>query len=340
MPQRYSLPSAPAAMAPFLPLLATLLCLVCGVSVARAQTDVQLTQYWAVPTLYNPATTGDEDFVRIRGGAKMQWVGIKNAPQSFLAAGDMPFMLGKHRIGIGVNLTQESLGLFSNMALNVQASYKFKLLKGTMSVGLQGGFFTQTFKGSEIVTPDDDDYHQSTDEALPTQDLTGNTFDLAFGVHYTHKYFYASLSCLHLLQPSINMSIEGSESTESQEFYTEIPRMLYFMAGSNIPIKNTLFEVQPSLLVKSDFNSFAGEVTLRGRYNKFVSLGLGYRWNEGIVAMVGVDYKNFFLGYAYDYPLSALAKASSGSHEIVAGYRLKLDLKGKNKNRHKSIRIM
>jgi len=52
------------------------------------------------------------------------------------------------------------------------------------------------------------------------------------------------------------------------------------------------------------------------------------------------EYKNFFLGYSYEYPLSAIAKASSGSHEIVAGYQLKLDFSQKNKNRHRSIRIM
>ncbi len=41
-----------------------------------AQNDVQFTQYWAVPAYYNPGATGEIDFVRIRGGARMQWVGI------------------------------------------------------------------------------------------------------------------------------------------------------------------------------------------------------------------------------------------------------------------------
>ena len=56
--------------------------------------------------------------------------------------------------------------------------------------------------------------------------------------------------------------------------------------------------------------------------------------------MVGAEFKNFFLGYAYDYPTSAINKASSGSHELVAGYQLKLDFSGKNRNKHRSIRIM
>ena len=59
-----------------------------------------------------------------------------------------------------------------------------------------------------------------------------------------------------------------------------------------------------------------------------------------MVAMIGAEYKGFFIGYSYDYPTSAISKASSGSHEIFAGYSLKLNMSEKNKNKHKSIRIM
>lgn len=56
--------------------------------------------------------------------------------------------------------------------------------------------------------------------------------------------------------------------------------------------------------------------------------------------MVGASFRNFFIGYSFDYSTSAIARASSGSHEIVAGYQIKLDLSGKNRHRHRSIRIM
>jgi hypothetical protein len=56
--------------------------------------------------------------------------------------------------------------------------------------------------------------------------------------------------------------------------------------------------------------------------------------------MVAAEFKNFFIGYAYDYATSAIAKASSGSHELVIGYKLKLNFEDKNRNKHRSIRIM
>lgn len=96
----------------------------------------------------------------------------------------------------------------------------------------------------------------------------------------------------------------------------------------------------PSVLVKTDFTFTSAELTARARYNRFLIFGVGYRWNDAVSATIGAEYKNFFIGYAYDYPTSAIAKASSGSHEVFVGYQLKLDFSEKNRNRHKAIRIM
>ena len=306
----------------------------------QGQVDAQLSQYWAIPTYYNAGASGSSDYLRINGGARLQWLGIENAPQSFLGQVDMPLNLFGKRIGVGAGLQSETMGLFSNLNINAQFSYKIKLLKGELSIGAQVGYFEQKFKGSEVEVPDDDDYHDSSDQAIPTQDLKGGTVDISAGIFYTHKYFWVGVSGLHLLQPTVKMGLEGSESTASQEYETVVPRTLYFMGGSNIPLKNTLFELQPSLMVKTDFSVFSAEITARARYNKFLSFGVGYRWKEAVMIMAGAEYKNFFVGYAYDYPLSAIARASSGSHELLVGYKMKIDLSGKNKNKHRSIRIM
>ena len=79
-----------------------------------AQVDTQLSQYWAMPAYYNPAATGLTDFLHITAGSRLQWVGMPNAPTSFLATADMPVKVLGKRVGVGVALQQESLGLFSN----------------------------------------------------------------------------------------------------------------------------------------------------------------------------------------------------------------------------------
>ena len=307
---------------------------------ACSQSEPQLTQYWVMPAFYNAGAAGSTDFLRIRGGTRMQWVGIDGAPRSFFIQADSPLAIGRKRIGLGVQMQQESIGLFSNMLLGIQGAFKLKVLKGELSIGVQGGYFNQKFQGSEIVTPGDDDYHDPGDEALPTQDLNGSAFDLGAGIFYSRPRWWIGVSGLHLLQPTISMSLQGSENSETQEFESELGRMVYFMGGGNFPINNTLFVLEPSALVKTDFNTFTAEVTMRATYNRFLTFGLGYRWKDAVSAMIGAYYRNFFLGYSFDYPMSAIGKVSSGSHEILVGYQLKLDFSKKNKNKHRSIRIM
>lgn len=328
--------------APGLRLLLVLVCLATGLSMS-AQTDPMLTQYWAMPQYYNAGAAGSTDYVRIRAAGRLQWIGIENAPKSFIGQVDSPLKLFGKKIGLGANVTAETLGLFTNTSVGVQVAYGFKLFKGRLSVGVQPGFFLSNFKGTEVYIPDGDDYHQSTDPSIPTQDLTGNAFDLGVGLWYEHKLFNVGIGAKHLTSPKISLRKEGSSSGsggEEDEYQTEAPTMFYFNGNCNIPLKNTLFELQPSLLLQSDFKGFSGAVTMRATYSKFLQAGIGYRWNDAVSVMVGAEFKNFFLGYSYDIPVSAIGKGTSGSHELVAGYRLKLDFSGKNRNKHRSIRLM
>ncbi len=321
----------------------------CASLAAGAQTDAQLTQYFEVPSYYNPAAIATTDSIRIRVGSRLQWVGIDNAPRTFLATASMPLKLFNKRFGIGLMAQQESAGLFRNLTIGLQAGYKIKLWKGELTAALQIGFANEVFKGSDVYIPDDDDYHEGTDEAIPQTDVSGNALDLGVGVFYTHRYFWGGVSCTHVNSPTITFGDEtgsttsgsASSSGESAKNYEfQLRRTLYFMGGGNIPVKNTLFEVMPSVLVKSDFTSVRAEITGRVRYKKFLTAGVGYRYDDSVIALLGAEFKGFFIGYSFDYPTSAISKASSGSHEIILGYSLKLNLSGKNKNKHKSIRIM
>lgn len=310
---------------------------------ASAQTDVQLTQFYELPTLYNPAAIGQTDFLRIRGGGRLQWVGIDNAPKSFMLSADMPVKFLGKRFGAGVNALTESYGLYKTLAIDAQLGFKLRKWGGEFTAALNLGMYDQSFKGSEIYIPEGDDYHQDVDDALPQSDLHGTAFDLGLGLWYAHKYWQAGLSATHLMSPKITMGGEdggGSESTAGTVYEFEARRTLYFMAMGNIPLKNTLFELMPALLVKSDFTFTTAELMARARYNKFLSFGIGYRWDDAITATIAAEIKNFYIGYSFDYATSALHSASSGSHEIVAGYRLKLNMGEKNRNRHKSVRVM
>lgn len=316
---------------------------------ASAQTDQQFTQYYQVPSLCNPAAIAKTDNIHLRLGGRLQWMGIENAPRGFVLAANMPFKLINKRWGVGLVAQQESAGLFRNMTVSAQLAYKQPLLKGVLTAAVQIGYANEQFRGSEVFIPDGDDYHDSNDQAIPTTDVSGNALDLGAGVEFTHKYFWVGVGGMHLNAPTIGLGddngtsgtigdAEGGPSINKYEY--QLRRTLYFMAGGNIPIKNTLFEVMPSVLVKSDFTFTGVEVTALMRYKKLFSFGVGYRHDDAVSAIIGAEYKGFYAGYSYDYPISSISKASSGSHELVLGYSFKLNFSKTNQYKHKSIRIM
>ena len=189
----------------------TILAIVANVNIATAQVDAQFTQYWAVPSYYNPAATGRTDFIDVHAIGRLQWVGVDNAPSSFTGLADMPFKFLEKRFGAGVVIHQESAGLYNTLNVGAQLAYKKKnFFKGELSIGLQLGMFNETFKGSDVILPGDDDYHEGTDEAIPTNDITGTAIDINLGVFYTHKLFWAGASVMHVTSPKIMLSEESS----------------------------------------------------------------------------------------------------------------------------------
>lgn len=324
-------------------LVVTILLILSAVSAMMAQHDAALAQYYEVPSYFNPSAIGSTDFVRIRAGARLQWLGIEGAPRSFIGLADSPFKIGTQRIAAGINVWQESIGLYKSLNIGAQVAYKLKKWGGMWSFGIQPGFYDQSFKGSEVRLPDDDEFHQGSDDAIPTTDIHGTAFDIAAGIWYEHPRFYAGVSCTHITSPTVALEAEnaagGSESSD-RRYEFSAPRTLYFTAGCNIPVKNTLFDIAPSVLVMSDFTFTTAEITARARYRRMFSVGIGYRWNDAVIATLAAEIKNFYIGYSYEYATSAIHSASSGSHEVFVGYSLKLDLSDKNLNRHKSVRIM
>ena len=68
------------------------------------------------------------------------------------------------------------------------------------------------------------------------------------------------------------------------------------MAGGNIPLSATLFELLPSVIMKSDFDRLRGELTGRLRYKKLISLGVGYRFDDAVVLTLAAEIQGFFIG--------------------------------------------
>ena len=295
-----------------------------------AQNDPQSSMYWAVPTLYNPAAVGCDSAIHISAFNRMQWVGVKNAPQTFFAAVDMPFKFKNVRNGAGLSVMNDKAGLFNTTQLGAQYSYSQNLWEGRLALGLQAGMVNQSFAGGDVYIPDGDAWDPSAD-GLPTGDVSAMTFDCGFGAWYERQWLYAGFGIQHLSEGTINLD---------EYAYSELTRTYFFNVGGNIPIRRTLFIVQPSILVKTTMQAVQTDYTLRATYDHKFWGGVTYRPGDAVVMMVGADVGNIRLGYAYDIGISPLAKASNGSHELMVTYSYKIDLDKQKQHSHKSIRIL
>jgi hypothetical protein len=145
----------------------------------------------------------------------------------------------------------------------------------------------------------------------------------------------------------------------------DIPRSYYFTAGCNIPLKDPLLELRPSILLKTTElsslyigadslvtagrpNTFKGmlrqtqvDVSLRMVYNRMLWGGLSWRKGESMILLIGGKFKMVEVGYAYDIPVfSDLIRATSGSHELFIKYVVDMNFKRGLKGKHKSVRIL
>lgn len=305
------------------------LCCTCA-GIVRAQYDARLSQYFMAKPYYNPAVAGATEDLNILALARLEWVGMSGAPMSFFVTSDMPLNIGKTQHGIGLAVYTESIGLFMNTHVGAQYAYKHKLFGGVISGGLQIGLVNQSFDGSKVEMVESE-FHQETDAAIPTEQVSGMGLDMNFGIYYNHKRFYAGFGMTHLTQPELQLD---------ENAYTYIGRSFNLMGGYNIQLRNPLIELQPSVFLLTDMQSFHVDITARLEYNKMFNGGISYRVNESVGVMFGVKIGRFQAGYAYDFPITALGRASSGSHELCLRYAMKLNKTKTGKNRHKSVRIL
>lgn len=294
---------------------------------AVAQYDPSFSHYWALETAYNPAAAGKQDKLNIMAAYNMSMVGFEHNPRTIFATADMPFYFAGAYHGVGAQLMNDDIGAFSHKKFSVIYAYKQKLFGGTLSIGLQPGFLSETLNGSKL------DFEESSDEALPTSDVTGTAFDLSAGLYYQRKWWYLGAAVQHAMSPKVELG-------ETNEL--DVDRTYYLMAGCNIRFRNPFLSIQPSVMGRSDGVGYRADITVRMTYThegKVMYAGVGYSPTNSVSVYVGGTFHGIMLGYSYEMYTTALS-IGNGSHELYVGYQTDINLFKKGRNRHQSVRIL
>ena len=293
-----------------------------------AQYDAHFTHYWKMQNFYNPAGAGFEKKMAIYAAYSNQMTGFEGNPKTMLINIDapIPFIKSDHNLGLGI--LNDDIGLFSNQRLYLNYAYGFKLFKGRFVIGAQIGLVNSSFESKEI-----DFGGESNDPAFPSGNADGNNLDLGAGILYQHKYFNVGISAFHLNAPLVELG----EKNEIQ-----IDPCLNFMAGGNIPLKNPLLSIQPSLMVMTDFVSWRADISAKATYSydeKDFFGGITYSPMASVAFVLGMEMMNISLSYGYELFTSGVG-AANGNHDIFIGYKVDLGTFKKGKNKHNSIRIL
>lgn len=293
-----------------------------------AQFEAHFTQYWDLKGYYNPAWAGQNEKVNITGTYSMQLLGFKRAPKSMYFGMDMPFMFLNKKHGAGLSFFNEAIGLFRNQNAGIQYSFKTNIKKGKLAAGVQFGNVSVSFDPTHINLGDEED-----DEAFPDTKESGSSLDLGVGIFYSHPKYYLGVSGQHLTAPRISLG-------EKSEF--KIDPVVYLTGGYNIQTRNPLISIQPSFQFQSDFDATRLDLAARlfYTYNDLIlNGGVVYSYDTSAAICIGATIKGITVGYAYEYFTSKIS-AANGSHDLLISYSTTINFSKKNKNKHKSIRIL
>ncbi|MCD6068519.1 MAG: Bacteroidetes-specific putative rane protein [Bacteroidetes bacterium] len=275
-----------------------------------AQQLPQYTQYMLNDFVMNPAIAGKgKDYWDCRSNNRYQWKGITDAPRTYILSAHGPFK--NRKMGIGGTLFTDIVGPTRRVGFNMAYSYHLKLNdKYQLNLGLSAGILQYSVDGHKLLLHDNDDL------ILVTQYRSAITPDFGAGIYLHSDKLFVSVSVPQFYEAQVKL--DGiTHSTLSR-----IRPHLYTLAGYTFDIGED-FQVEPSVLVKYlQPTPVKVDVGVRGIYQKKIWLGLSYRTNDAISAMLGYMHNNWLMvGYSYDYTTTNLQKYSSGTHEITLGLR-------------------
>lgn len=301
--------------------------LLLATSRAGAQYDVSFSHYWDLEPYFNPGAVGKQQKLNIAAAYAMSFAGFENNPRSMYVGADMPLYFLKNYHGVGLSLLNDQIGLFTHQRLAVQYAYKHRLFDGMLSAGVQLGLLSEGFDGSKV------DVEDSGDPALATSDVNGSAFDVGFGLYYSRGPWYVGVSAQHITSPLVALG----ETSELQ-----IDPTFYLTGGYNIKLRNPFLTIHPSVLVRTDGVEWRGDVSGRLVYTndkKVMYGGVSYSPTNSVTVLVGGSFHGVHIGYSYEVYTSGIS-IGNGSHELIIGYQMDVNLFKKGRNKHKSVRIL
>lgn len=280
---------------------------ICLISlVSYSQQTPQRNLYGYNKYAINPAYAGANGCTEIHFSHLNQWVKVEGAPLTSMISANG--LVGKS-LGVGGQILVDQIGMIQQVSAMGTASYGFTIAKThNLRVGASFGYNQYRIDASDAIAFD------SGDPIIDGGQQAGGTINTNIGLLYQWKNLEVSLGSQQLIQSTTNMSLAGVDG------YGLRRHMNAYIAYNQKLGANWM--LTPSIYTKGTNNGYQIDLNADAVYKRYIFGGLGFRTGVGLIARAGIQIQDlFFIGYAYETPMSNIASYSSGSHEVILGIK-------------------
>lgn len=280
---------------------------------ANAQQVPLLDQYYINPVVYNPAASGATGLFNAYLMRNQKFMDFDGGQVTHVFTADAALNDGK--FGIGLNLTNDDVGIFNSTQALLSYAYRLKIAdQHNIRFGVSAGISDFRTNMSQIVANSNDPY-------LINSSFKNSEFMANLGVYYTYKNLLVGVTIPQLLNNSVSLS-----NNEKQSTY-KLNRQVLVSSGYKFPIKNVKdLSISPFVMLR-----YANAIPFQYDLNLIADLknkgwfAVNYRDNFSVGLNLGVNVlKNFTIGYSYDIGIKKTGRYASNNHEFLIGYRLPL----------------
>jgi type IX secretion system PorP/SprF family membrane protein len=254
------------------------------------------------------AAAGSRECLDLHMGFRSQWSGFEGAPSTgFANLHGKLLSNGPNFSSVGGRIETDEAAAWSSLSFSLAYSYNMKLSSGArFAAGLGLGAFQQKLNWSGISLPE---YQVADDPAfVGNSQLVAPLLDAS--VWFYNRDWYGGMTIGNVAQPAVSQVAAN----------TRLHRTFTATAGTQVELDGPWALLPSATLRAASGVPMAVDLVAFLDYNKVLGVGLGYRNQSALMAMLKVNVADYIsVGYAYDWTLSTLNAASPSTHEFVIG---------------------
>jgi len=293
-----------------------------------AQQVPMYSQYIMNGFLMNPSFAGRDGYTTVNLTVREQWVGMAGAPSTYAASFQTRILKNSFiskstavrkkivkptkggKVGLGGYIFNDNNGIMHRTGISLDYAYHIPMgrtggIPNDLSFGLAMTAYQFAVNTTDPILSSQDD------PLLNSYDRSVFIPDFSFGASFTTTKYYVGFAMSNLLRGSI--LIADASSIKRNELGN------YFLTGGiKFPLTPDWI-LEPSTLIKASdmlLKSIQMDLTARVYYKEDYWVGLSWRTNDAIIALMGLKYDRFYFAYAFDFTLTDIRKQSFGTHEL------------------------